>query len=71
MILPFVFYAAFCIGASAAESIFSMKIPYPVVGSVYDRAHKRSVLDNRASRHKCVQVGTTLFNGKFTKTYQY
>ena len=33
MILPFVFYAAFCIGASAAESIFSMKIPYPAVGS--------------------------------------
>ena len=33
MILPFVFYAAFCIGADAAESIFSMKIPYPAVGS--------------------------------------
>ena len=33
LILPFFIYAAFCKGAFAALSIFSMKIPYPVVGS--------------------------------------
>ena len=36
MILPFLFarYAAFAIGISAAFSIFSINIPYPVVGSL-------------------------------------
>jgi hypothetical protein len=32
--IAFLFYAARAIGASAALSIFSMKIPYPVVGSL-------------------------------------
>ena len=32
-----------------------------------DRADELSVLNYRASRHECAQVGTTVFNGKFIK----
>ena len=33
-VLPPVYYAAFCIGISAAFNIFSMKMPCPVEGSL-------------------------------------
>ena len=57
-------YAAFGI-TSAAESIFSMKIPYPSVGSA-TRTWVTAQEYNGAAAHECGQVGTTVFNEKFT-----
>ena len=31
-------------------------------------AHDFPILEDRGTRHECVQVGTTLFNEKFTKS---
>ena len=37
--------------------------------NVRDSADELAVLDNRAARHECVQVGTTVFYKKFTTKY--
>ena len=35
--------------------------------NVGDGADELAVLNDRTATHECIQVGTTLFNGNFTK----